>query len=805
MAKDTSSTFKQDSAPVLFHGTGAPYLAIFNGQSKPILCQKNKLPIGTFVKGFEYKYVEEGPDVGEIMIETDNPDLLDHPDLQYYSSLWIQWGYIYANKTCLPGPPRKVIIIGMSSEFTDKGTTINLKVADVGILLKTVPSNFYNNLKGLEDFLKDLLQGEFVGETSLIDYAEVDSKPIPVIMESVDPEALKGETEPLWAQGDVGMDHKQYASVLNHDDKVLVHNNILPPHRVVPHGNNVVLLEWNPSTATLAQQLSETYQQGWAKKLDVRVFQLTGISKTKYQQFQEFISGLDHGPFTMDLRDGKLVIHNRDTQRPTYKTYTYTGGNGELLYFSVDSDFVTKAVEISKSVELDPVDKSIKTNVVQGLNNPQQGNLDGWVTGNKGIPPIHDRDNTKVNTPPRDLLEAPLAVNLDGSYQDPYQYLDNTPTEVKAMYEFPSVKAAKTYINNNISKYISEEDIKNWFKNFVNDFDQWIKSDDLEKSVQNLQEIPNYELRLKVKIQRVEIPDVIATGIMLLQTGKSTEELANLLKSGEMDFDTLGQASWASTSGLGGAGTKYNSKGAWTIKGKNYGASEAVNVVQTVITQAGGNFTYSESSRDYNATPQGFLNHRYIKGTASMEVEIELPIAGTRLLGDPRFKGSISAMESDIEQTVTDQMTATGIFIGDPIIETSFNINIQNVSKRYSGIWYTKEVIHRLSPEEGYRTECTFVQRAVPVSTRVIKSNWSHSDFAKNIHEMAKKALEPNSGYSKKSEVLQDLKTKFRESNTSHAAVQVDDGTLHVKAKSDLTADLGYEKVQIKSLQDLKL
>ena len=801
MADNSAFVPKQDSAPVLFHGMGAPYLGIFNGQSKPIKCQKNDLPIGTFVKSFEYKYTEDGPDVGEIMIETDNPDLLDHPDLQYYSELWLQWGYIFPDGSCLPGPPRKVIIIGNTAEFTERGTTINIKFADVGIMLKTVPSNFYGNMKGLEGYLKDLLQGEFIGDVSLIDASEVDNKIIPIVTESVDPDAIKGDTEPVWGQGDVGMDHKAWARTLSHNDKFVAYDTLMEPHQRVPYPDNIVMLKWDSKSAMLSQQIPEIYQTGWAKKLELRTLSITGIPKNKYQQMKEFVSGLDNGPFKLDMRDGRIDIHNRYTQRPIYKVYTYAGGSGELLQFKVESDFVTKAVEVSKSVDLDPLDKSINTQIVQGLTNPMEGNIDGYITGNKGIPPIHDRDATRVQGIPKELAQ-PMSTNLDGTpLTDPAQFLDGTPTVVQAYDEFPNVEAAKKYISNNISKYISQEDINSWFRKFKTDFDTWVNSDDLGKSVQNLQDLPNYTLKMKVKIQRQDIPDMIAAGIMMLQTGKSTEELANMLLSGDLDMST---ASWSSTHGESIVSkTKYNSNGAWTVQGKNYKASQAVNVVKEVVNAAGGVVSYEElRTKD---SPD-LWNNKYFKAQATFEVELEIPIAGARLLGDPRFKGTVASMGADIEETVTNQMTAAGIVVGDPIIESSFNIQIQNVSKKYSGIWYTKEVIHRLTPESGYVCDIQFVQRAVPVSSRIIKSSWIHSDFAKNITEAAKKALEPDSGYSKKTEVVQSLINKFQASDQSMMVVQEDNQAIHVKASSDIISDLGYKKIDNDKVkpQDLK-
>lgn len=778
-------TPKEDSVPVLYEGMGTPYLAIFNGQSKPIICPKHKLPIGVFVKGFEYKYVEKGPDTGEIQIETDNADLLDHQDLQYYSELWLQWGYIFPDTSFLPGPARKVVIIGMSMQFTENGTTINIKFADVGILLKTVPSNYYNNLEGFEDFIKDLLRGDFVGDVELIDYAEIDSKPILVVSEGVSDQTSRGSEEVPYAKEQA----RNYGSGRNYGKEkgnYTVYDSIQEPHQVVPDQDGTILIKLDAKTGALTNSLPDIYETKWVKKQEVRTLTVTGFSKNKYQQIEEWVGQIDNGPFTMDMRDGRLKIHNRATQRPPYKTYTYAGGNGELLQFSIDCEYVTTSVEVSKSVDLDPLDKSLNTTLVQGISNPTIGNIDGYLTGVNPTPPTHQADNSYVKgfPMPKDTIQY---VNLDGSSSMPSsEFTGVTPTKVKAIDEFPNIEAAKTYITNHLSDYITEQDIKNWFSSFKSDFDTWVKSDNIGESIKNLQEISNYILKLKVKLQRKEIPDMVAAGIYLLMSEKSTEELANQLQTGELDLSTI---TYGTVNGRPGVDQRYSSYGTWTLNGNKYTASQAVAKVQEVVTQASGTVTYS---KEINPTGD-LLNPKYIKGSATYEVELELPIPGTRLLGDPRFKGAASSMTSDIEETVTNQMTATGIFIGDPILESSFNINIQGISKRYSGTWYTKEVVHKISPEGGYKCEATFVQRAVPVSTRIIESNWAHSDFAKEIFEAAKHELDTKEGETKKTSTTQMLKTKFKEGTQSLAYVQKNGGS-HIKASSDIISSVGYRE-----------
>lgn len=772
-------TPQEDSPATLFYGTGTPYLAIFNGAGKPIMCQKNNLPIGTFVKSFEYVYKEDEEDSGEIMIETDNPNLLDHEDLQYYSELLLQWGYIFSDTSFLVGPPRKVIIIGNSAEFTPNGSTINLKIADAGILLKTVPANYYNNIKGLEDFIKDLLDGDVIGEVKMVDYSNVETKVIPMVAERV----VDNDTVVL-THGHTGEMPRSYVAPTG--AYPVIYDVLQVPNQSIPHQVGVTLLQYNTKTRQLTQNFPDKYRQIWVKAVEANTLIVSGISKNKYQQIKDWTRTIDNGPWSMDFRDGKLTIHNRAIGRQVYKVYTWAGGNGELLNFSVDSEFVKSSVEISKSVSLNPDDKSISTKVVQGINNPLVGNIDGYISWQQGFiwngngyqggsmdnGLNHASNNRGGNQSQPAFMGDTRHLNPDGtpmSLMERHQeffYQDITPgTKVNSKNEFANIKEAKKEISKNWVSYVTQEDINNWFTTFKNKFDQWLKSDNIGESIHELQNIPNYELRMKVKLQRQEIPDMVAAGHWMIQSGKSTEELISIITSDEFNWnDTMKNPTPGSPS------MYYGSLG--------YKSSDAVMKVQEVITSMGGNVSYQKELVDDKTSVKGVTVNsktRRIKGTASYEVWIEIPIAGVRLLADPHILGAVSSMGSDIEEIITNQLTARGTFIGDPLIESGFNMQIQNVSNKYSGIWYTKQVTHKITPEGGYLCEIEFVQRAVPVSKRIIESDWVHSDFGKNIHERAKNSLEKGD-WQKSDKVVQDVQTKFQELDQSIAVIGNDQG-----------------------------
>jgi len=152
----------EDNKPILKHGTATPYIAIFNSRGKPIICPKNKMPIGMNVSNWHYEYDEEKEDSAEITVETDNPDLIDHPDLAEQKTIKLQWGYIYDDGTSHSGPTRSVIIRETDTDFGDDGIKIKLKCTDSFAVTKSTPADMEE--KVFATWLKQNIQGKFFVE-----------------------------------------------------------------------------------------------------------------------------------------------------------------------------------------------------------------------------------------------------------------------------------------------------------------------------------------------------------------------------------------------------------------------------------------------------------------------------------------------------------------------------------------------------------------------------------------------------------------------------------------------------------------
>lgn len=160
---------REDSKKMLPDGTGTPYLALFDDDNKPIFDKQNNKPLGIFVSSFFYEYNEEDVDSAEVVIDIDNPNIVDNPYLQNRKYLRMQWGWRYTTGEIIAGPLRRVIIMDHEIGFTESGVNFKLSCNDPMVLLKRTPPNYTD--KTLLSLLQGTLaSGGHLGEVELVHY-----------------------------------------------------------------------------------------------------------------------------------------------------------------------------------------------------------------------------------------------------------------------------------------------------------------------------------------------------------------------------------------------------------------------------------------------------------------------------------------------------------------------------------------------------------------------------------------------------------------------------------------------------------
>jgi hypothetical protein len=297
------------SNKILARCTGTPYLALFNARLEPILDPKNNMNIGSLLTAFEYEYNEEKEDKGKIEIYTDNTQIVDLEDLGYRKGLQIQWGWLYPDGRVFCGPARKVVITGLEYTFDKDGVKVSIELSDRSVFLKTTPSNHYNQIGGFLEYFKDLCKGIPIG-IEVVDYEETSSE-TPMLAQRVHDFHIVDGHGNYVPNNLINQDGGQQLPSIGDDGRlVLNQNNIIQdPSLLQQDAVGVKLLEWDPLAQDLIVSDPDNFKKVYLEEYDARAALINGTSRTKYAQFKDASRTFSNGPFFIDSRDDKIVIH----------------------------------------------------------------------------------------------------------------------------------------------------------------------------------------------------------------------------------------------------------------------------------------------------------------------------------------------------------------------------------------------------------------------------------------------------------------------------------------------------------------
>lgn len=125
--------------PILYQGTGTPYVALFNQIGMPIINTATGIPLGAYIHTFSYKTDESKENLCTIQLSTGNPITVDNTSIQEGNSIIIQWGYIFPDASSISSDPISLKIRDMDILFDDNGTKITLKCVDKSGKIRQMP------------------------------------------------------------------------------------------------------------------------------------------------------------------------------------------------------------------------------------------------------------------------------------------------------------------------------------------------------------------------------------------------------------------------------------------------------------------------------------------------------------------------------------------------------------------------------------------------------------------------------------------------------------------------------------------
>ena len=491
----------------------------------------------------------------------------------------------------------------------------------------------------------------------------------------------------------------------------------------------VKVLEWNEKTFQLTMENPEKYRQAVILTEDIKKLAYLGTYNNTWGQLKGYIKSLPGGPYYLDARDGKLTIHNKKNL-PPIRSYTYMGGNGELLEFSVKSNYVKSTVEVSANTDLDS-DKNMTRDlgmVINDVTDPvAKPNSNYSAFADWRIHPLDPyavypayqfnggspwRQYINYDEETGKLIPSRQGQLLAGFSDGPRQFSLRANTGSSSYTSTgKDGKVNASYV------FSSEEDAIAAIQK-----DPRLSDEELKKGLSDLRR--SYEVFKKIQISG-DIDDL------------SPEEIAASLHDlNRLDFKITRKIpihKIVSGSELYDMGEKtLNSKPVFSPNNATYNEK----VIARVQNQG---FDYLKTQY-----PNTSVFERTSEGgaTVTYEVELEIPLSGARIFSQLDKIVAPDTLVNDLIQTTIDQVTATARVLGRPELESSHTIQVNNVSNRYSGLWYIKKAVHRINTGIGYNIDIDFVKRDTQVSALTVHQVAAVQKTMAQLQKAGNKAME---------------------------------------------------------------
>lgn len=446
----------------------------------------------------------------------------------------------------------------------------------------------------------------------------------------------------------------------------------------------VNILSWSPENFKKVQDDPENYKVSVIPTTYSRGTLVIGsmTALNKYGQLKKFAKAFTGmvGPTHVQTRDNKIVIHNDKTNANPKFAYTYAGGTGELLEFTISTKF-TQTVTSVKQTSVDPDDKSVNTEVDQGIPTEEESPCQydmltrDWTRQEKSEPRNLVDALYMAPKPTRELKSARSSCNVQ------------TPQPKRPIYN--SEEEAKTSLANSV--VLTEQEVAQYNEAMKNKFNELI----------NVKTEDEY---LRFLHQNGNLDDLIIKRKALVYVDP-------------IEYSTIPETT------LGG------NKEYWKSGYKALQESKD----KTIIYQAGKKY------RAYNFNPDDWSLSKTGGDRVLVEMDVEIPIPGVRVMSNPNFISQGQAPLSDVLKSVNNQIRADARFVGNPSMESSQNMEIHHVSNRYSGIWYSKEVTHTID-QSGYFTEVIFNKKTQNVVVNRISAKVNTQSIYKETQKIAEES-----------------------------------------------------------------
>lgn len=440
------------------------------------------------------------------------------------------------------------------------------------------------------------------------------------------------------------------------------------------------------------------------------------VGKNVLVQLEQKMKGYTNGPWYVDSRDGVIYIHNRKFHEEPVCTYTYQGENGEVLRVSFATQKITKRVKAVLAPSLDPDSKDLSV-LSTHINEPEDK------------PPLALRplvaqvDNLTVS-------------NITGNGFENYRSHPTTPTEV--------MDAWDTQLQYNMEKAAE-------YKKRVEEYKAVGPVGAYEAGKQRkLDEMSIEEIRATINQAANELPEDKKNALkQVLRNSKNGKELeANLKKLLEYErylFEDEDGMKFMVEEYVDPL--DYDPEG-YTSKQAGAGIASSINFQMGVLPASERGFEaldkapYTEvlsgmeidTNKHYGQNQYG----KRVKVRHMKRVNLEVPLYKlyhnlfSRYGGADKYAWAANANANGGLKQTEEKLVCQLQVVGRPMLATSQIIRIDNVGKRWSGLWYIKQCTHSMDAGQGYITNMELVKNNSKSGSVTSKTDLSTQNIVAN-------------------------------------------------------------------------
>lgn len=440
------------------------------------------------------------------------------------------------------------------------------------------------------------------------------------------------------------------------------------------------------------------------------------VGKNVLVQLEQKMKGYTNGPWYVDSRDGVIYIHNRKFHEEPVCTYTYQGENGEVLRVSFATQEITKRVKAVLAPSLDPDSKDLSV-LSTNINEPEDK------------PPLALR-------PPVAPVDNLMVSSITGNGFEDYRSHPTTPTEV--------MDAWDTQLQYNMEKAAE-------YKKRVEEYEAVGPVGAYEAGKQRkLDEMSTEEVRDIINQVANELPDDKKNALkQVLRNSKNGKELeANLKKLLECEmylFEDEDGMEFMVEEYVDPL--DYDPEG-YTSKQAGAGIASGINFQAGILPASKRGFEalkkdpYTEVLSDMEVdTTKGYGQGRYGKRVKVRHMKrVNLKVSLYKLYhnlfsrygGADKYAWAANANANGGLKQIEKRLVGQLQVVGRPMLATSQIIRIDNVGKRWSGLWYIKQCTHSMDAGQGYITNMELVKNNSKSGSVTSKTDLSTQNIVAN-------------------------------------------------------------------------